>query len=236
MTSVASRVVGEQAVVLHCRPYRESSVIVSMFTRHYGRVAGVARGARKRLMGQSLRTLGTVTVSWTGGPLVTLTTIEAVTHPWLRGNDLAAAFYALELVMRLTGEHDSHPRIYVALTWLIESLENGRLPTDVVLRSFEKLILEELGYGLDFFRDASSGEAIRAQHAYRFELDQGFVMTEPADGVATFSGRSLLDIGAENFATADARRSAKRIFRRALAVHLGPRPLVSRRMILRGNP
>jgi len=37
----------EPAFVLHSYPFRETSLIVEAFTRNYGRVALVARGARR---------------------------------------------------------------------------------------------------------------------------------------------------------------------------------------------
>ena len=40
------RVDGQAAYVLHTYPFRETSLIVEAFSRDYGRVALVARGAR----------------------------------------------------------------------------------------------------------------------------------------------------------------------------------------------
>ena len=42
-----SRVDGQPAYVLHSYPFRETSLIVEVFSRDHGRVALLARGARR---------------------------------------------------------------------------------------------------------------------------------------------------------------------------------------------
>ena len=111
------------------------------------------------------------------------------------------------------------------------------LHLEIVLRSFEKLMLEELGYGLDFSRDAETGQRIEGGCRYSFEPSVGFVVQSRDAGVddrLVISGDSLLSISAQQFENPVTRRDAKRLFRQALAQHLGPKPLASRRL-LRGK-
>ncbi|MDH3643019.1 MAG: DNA repair protein RecO [Gammaproteobacteria bacterium] len=235
-----SRVSGEAGIVLHTRAYRETSVIVSIFTLHHGRIAAVAKGARGGRRTNALQPFNTLSLSWTGrGAMVTLTGYESRTHPLLKGDAMAAAFYVVELVTRLVGEHESLPRIYAALEWSIESLSGGRPPMETVLRSFEKLLMAELGYGLDFAHDASTGLPVRADDGYRLDLERGFVSGPGSDAGApeseTYSGQVLLDIAADRYESVATRRAAKRIFRLALTAHLGPKPLTSRRLLFRGQ-
>ncbi|HIC27439.1 MAG TPA: DNA repair protein RecO, partial [Gammaproteobacteria bacterium] len=37
----------EPSVVLHTRPYKETSLIVDLFTRNHGRVSVIAKGAQR---------------------------------------------------------------------------------------------------------------------------------------------------------------------------------------------
>lgn len=229
-----SRVSGEQGIVLHTRPYRESSLIVSIFTLHHGRIAAVARGVRGRRKSNDLQPFNTMNLNWMGrGAMVTLTGYEALVHPWLKGDAMAAAFYVAELVTRLAGEHDALPRLYAAVSWAIDSLSAGQPSMHVVLRSFEKLLMQELGYGLDFTHDASTGEVLRPERNYLLDLERGFVANVTGAESDGFAGRVLLDIAAEDFESIATRRAAKKIFRRALTPHLGPKPLVSRRLLFR---
>ena len=223
-------------MVLHTRAYRETSLIVSIFTLHHGRIAAVAKGARGRRRSNDLQPFNTMSLSWTGrGAMVTLTGYEALTHPWLKGDAMAAAFYVAELLTRLAGEHDSLPRLYAGTSWAVDCLSEGRPAMDVVLRSFEKLLMQELGYGLDFAHDAATGADVTPQHSYGVDFERGFVADVSGIGGERYAGRILLDIAAEDFQSLVTRRAAKKIFRAALARHLGPKPLTSRRLLLRGQ-
>jgi DNA repair protein RecO (recombination protein O) len=221
------RVVDEPAIVLHTRPYRETSALVSVLSARHGRVNLVGRGVRGNRRKRAIQPFSVVRIGWTGRTaLATLTGCEVDHQYWFHGNTLASAFYLAELVMRLVGEREPHPRLYAGLVWGLANLDAS---PSTVLRSLEKLLLEELGYGLDFRRDVD-GKPLSADRSYRLQPDLGFVAAE-----AGFPGRALLSIGEEDFLSADVRRVAKQLFREALAEHLGPRPLVSRQLLVNGS-
>lgn len=227
-----TRVSGESALVLHTRPYRESSAIVSLLTSRYGRVPVVARGVRGSKRGNVLQPFNRVRVSWSGrGSLHTLTACELSRHAWLTGNALASAFYVAELVSRLLPEHESAPEVFAAACWTVEHLGLAASPVDVTLRVFEKRLLEELGYGLDFRSDADSGEPIRPDRSYALHPQAGFVVTSVPD--QGYPGTVLADIDRDVYDTRATRVAARRIFRQALRPLLGDRPLASRRLIRR---
>jgi len=226
-----TRVVDELALVLHSRPYRETSAIVSLLSAAHGRVAVVARGVRGGKRGNVLQPFNQVRVSWSGrGTLHTLTGCELTHHAGLTGNSLASGFYVIELVSRLIPEHEGVPGVFTAACWVLQRLEVGDAP-EVVLRVFEKRLLEELGYGLDFTCDAETGEPLDAGGRYLLVPEAGFVATGSDN--RGYAGAVLLDIGAARFQSRTVRVAAKRIFREALRPLLGPKPLSSRRLLLR---
>ena len=111
-----ARVDHQPGVVLHTTPWRETSLIVEAFTRDYGRVGLVARGA-KRPTSQFrglLAPFAPLSLSWSGRNeiknLVRVEWIGGLTP--LRGNALLAAFYANELVVRLLARADPHERLF----------------------------------------------------------------------------------------------------------------------------
>ena len=219
------------AIVLHSRAYRETSLIVNLLTRDHGRVAVVARGRRNAKRGHTLQPFHEASVGWRGrGSLMTLTRYEVVEGRWLTGNAVASAYYVAELVVRLTREWEPHPRLFVGVRWVLRRIGELDTKTDVAssLRQFEKLLLEELGYGFDFARDATSGAAIDGNAWYCLEPETGFVAAAANEG---FRGQTLLDINRDHYENPETRRAARRIFRDALAAHLGPQPLVSRRLL-----
>lgn len=226
-----SRVAKEPAIVMHTRPYGETSLIAQLLTPRHGLVAGVARGVRKTRRGHSLQPFNEMQVSWSGrAGLVTLTQFEAIESRWLTGNALASAWYVAELVTRLTREWEPHPRLFGSVGWVLEALaSNGDL--EPLLRQFEKHLLEELGYGLDFGREAITTLPIQPDAYYRLEESSGFVESEREEG---YRGRALLEIANDLYDDPDTRRTAKRVFRSALRAQLGPRALLSRRLFRNG--
>lgn len=222
--------VQEPAIVLHARAYRETSLLVQLLTCNHGRIGALARAARHGKRGHGMLPFYEQIVSWRGrGSLVSLGPWEVVERRWLTGNALASAYYLAELIMRLTKEWAPHQRLFDAMQWALRQLAEPSPEAQLAatLRRFEQLLLEDLGYGLDFTQDAASGKAIEDAAWYRLEPDRGFLAAEPHQG---YRGRTLLDIQRTCYADAETQREAKRIFRQALAQRLGPAPLLSRQL------
>jgi len=104
------------AYVLHQRDWRETSRMVELFSRDYGRMGAVARGARRA---QSpwraiLQPFQPLLLSWMGsGDLVTLTGAEAAGETELRfGPALMSAYYMNELLLRLLPRQDAQPELF----------------------------------------------------------------------------------------------------------------------------
>lgn len=234
------RVSLQPAYLLHQSPYRDSSRLLELMTRDYGRVGLVARGVRRprarlRPLLQPFRPL---LMSWTSrGDLGTLTGAEAV--PGLASvpaRSVYSAYYMNELLVRLTRRHDAHPRLFGQYAEALRELCE-RQPEARVLRLFEKRLLDELGYGLDLRRTVD-GNAVRDHARYEYRLEHGVVeAADPASGEMIFAGKSLLSLAAERLEGEDEIRDARRLLRYALGQYLGPRPLAVRhvaRAIRRG--
>ena len=146
-----TRVTDQPGIIVHTRPYRESSVLLSVLTLDHGLNTLVGRGVRGGRRGRSLQPFTELRLGRSGrGSLGTLAGFEVENQHWFRGDALASAFYLTELITRLLDEREPHPRLFAGLRWALEEMGQGEA---LVLRSFEKLLLEELGYGLDFERD-----------------------------------------------------------------------------------
>ena len=232
-----NRIQDEQAIVLHTRAYRESSLIVQFLTASHGRIAAVARGVRRvgrNRGGSSLQPFYQGLLSCAGrSALVSLNRFDLAEARWFTGNRVASACYVAELVVRLTREWESAPRLFAGVAWALGELTaaQGNEGVESCLRQFEKLLLEELGYGLDFSRDAATGEGVDDATWYAVSPEAGFIAGPVGEG---YPGAVLKAIEAGCFDEADTRRSAKQIFRALLADHLGPAPLMSRQLYRRG--
>jgi DNA repair protein RecO (recombination protein O) len=238
------RVALQQAYVLHTRAYRDSSLLVELFTRDHGRISMVAKGvkggARRKTTGGSqvalLQPFVPLLCSWSGrSGLKTSTGCEARgVAPGLSGRRLYCGLYLNELLSRLLHHYDAHEDLYDLYE---ESLQGLARDTafDVLLRRFEYQLLEALGYGFDFTQEGPSGRAVSASGWYEFHAEQGLVAAapQPNGDMPRFSGADLLAIARSDFTTTQVGKTAKRLMRQALATHLGGKPLKSRELFLR---
>jgi len=233
----------EPAFVLHAYPYRETSLIVEAFTSSYGRVAMVARGA-KRPRSETrglLQAFQPLSLSWAGtGELKTLLKAEwRGGMPLPGGSALLAGFYVNELLLKLLPREDPHPSLFDAYAEALAALAErpAAAAQAVVLRRFEMTLLAELGYALSLMRDAASGEPVDPAGRYHYVFDRGpqriaaNVAQEPAPGRPVVRGATLIALTTQAFPDAETAAEAKRLMREVLDHHLDARQVFSRRIV-----
>lgn len=229
----------QPAFVLHRRAYRETSFLVELFTRDHGRLTVIARGVRKAKSASSglLQPFVPLLVSWSGkGELMTLSHVEASGHMQvLLGDCLFAGFYLNELLMSLLQRWDAHPNLFNVYADTIIALQTNLLQQKT-LRSFEKYLLEDLGYGL---LPSTAAASITPDQYYRFVPDMGFVVSELGEAVLAksniFAGKNLIAIAQENWADEDVLQDAKRLTRLMLAPLLGAKQIHSRKLFVKAS-
>lgn len=228
------RVTLEPAYLLHHHPYRETSRLLELLTEQHGRIAAVARGARRpdSRWRSALQPFVPVLASWTGrGELVTLTGAEqAGPAPRVPPARLMSAWYANELLLRLLGREEAQRSIFVTYAALLTELADGAEEARA-LRLFEKRLLEALGYGLELTRDALTGEEVRAELSYVYRLERGPQAVGVAEGELVLAGSSLLALAQEQLDNPVALADARRLLRAALDLYLGGRPLKTRQVL-----
>lgn len=229
---MTERVDGEAAFILHARPWRETSLIVDVLSRHQGRLGLVARGARRQASSLKARLVPfqPLSLSWFGkGALRTLHGAE-----WqggdlsLRGHGLMCGFYLNELLLRLLPEGDPHETLFDRYQSTLESLNQGG-DVEPILRRFELDLLSELGYAQPLGHTANGGE-IRASVHYGYEYGVGVVPPRP--GEPAYLGRTLLDLARGDLTDPATLAEGKLLMRGLLAHYLGEKPLATRQLLI----
>lgn len=222
------------AFLLHSTPYRETSLVVDLFTREHGRIAAVAKGAKRprSALRAVLLQFQPLLATWTGArELRTLTGAEWTGGlPAPQGDALLCAFYLNELLMRLLPREDAHPALYDAYEQALRELSEGGAPADETLRRFEWLLLRETGYAPDLERDAAD-RPIDDRGLYRWSPGGGFAAAEPGEASAV-AGSTLRELAGGRFGSAAVRQQAKYLMRAILAHHLDGAPLNTRQILI----
>lgn len=226
----------QPAFVLHTYPYRETSMVVEAFTRNFGRLPLLAKGAKRpsSALRGLLRAFQPLQLSWGGkSELRILHKAE-----WqgglapLQGTSLICGFYLNELLMRLLHRNDPHEQLFTyyqdALTAL--SMCKDYMP---VLRDFEQRLLQELGYALTLDQDAARGEPIDPDSDYCYEIERGPVKLEENDCShgRRVSAKTLLDMKRGDYSSAATRQQSKVLMRHILNHYLGDQPLHTRQLL-----
>ena len=233
--STQRRVQQQPAFILHHRPFRDSSQLLDVVTRDYGKIALVARGSRRsksRLAG-ILRPFLPLRVSWVARTdLGTLTGAEAAGTPaGLRGDAMLSAYYVNELLLHFLHRHDPQTDIYSLYEDTIMALV---ATTDIAasLRSFEIELLKLLGYALNLAHESGTDRPLRADHHYEYRIEQGAVPVSRNDGPMVFSGTVLQAVAEQQFDDPKVLAAANRLLREVIAHHLGGKELKSRKVLL----
>ncbi len=211
----------EPAYVLHARPFGDTSLLLEVFTAHRGRVGLIAKGARapKSKKRALLQVLQPLLMSWReSGELGTLTAVEpAAAAVTLSGEPLFCAWYANELVLKLCARHEAHPVLFAAYARLLLRLVDD---AEAGLRAFERVLLEELGYGLALPDDIDAGGS------YWYASSEGFRGARSEDPAAEiYAGTALAALRDDNLQAAADYQAARRLLRAAL------RPLLAGRVL-----
>ena len=225
----------ELAFVIHSYPFRETSLLLDVFSRHHGRLSIVARGARRP--GSALRGLlmnfQPLSLSWFGkGEVRTMHSAEwQGGQPYLQGKALMCGFYLNELMVNLLGRDDPHEQLfdYYRATLLRLAQETDHAAT---LRCFEKHLLQELGYALTLDREAGNGKAVQAELCYRYAVEHGAVPDDgdPSTGLPV-SGKTLLDMVVDDYDDPLTAQQSKQLMRILMNHYLGGKTLHTRELI-----
>jgi DNA repair protein RecO (recombination protein O) len=223
----------QPAFVLHTYPYLETSLLVETFTRNFGRLPLVAKGAKrpKSALRGVLRAFQPLLLSWGGkSELRTLYKAEwqGGQRP-LQGTGLICGFYLNELLVRLLHRNDPHEHLFEYYQKALEELStfDDYIP---VLRGFEQRMLQELGYALTLNHDVASGKPIDPDREYTYEIERGPLHGDSAHGLAIL-GKTLLDMEQGDYSDTLTRQQSKTLMRYILNYYLGDQPLYTRQLL-----
>jgi DNA repair protein RecO (recombination protein O) len=162
------------AVVLRATDFSETSRIVTLWTREFGKVRALAKGGRRPRspFESGLDLLGVCSICFlrkSSGGLDLLTEAQVVRRfPRLRADlsALYAAYYIAELLADWSGDYDPHPVLFDEALETLQALGAPDCPTGPRLARFEFVLLRELGYAPTLTGCAACAAALDPAEAF----------------------------------------------------------------------
>jgi len=241
----------QQAYVLHHYDWSESSLILDLFTRDRGRIAVVAKGAKRPysqlravlLPFQRIQvTLSKPAKSGSaadgeGPEVVTLRGAEwagGATMP--AGAALFSGYYLNELLLKLLARQDPHPALFDAYAQTLPELHASEdAQSQAALRAFELRLLAELGLLPDLSLATTTQAPVLSRQGYAISPDAGVIAGGELDGDLLVQLQAALLHGsgaALRQACLSALPALRSQLRGLLHYHLGQKPLRTRQVML----
>ncbi|GKT11277.1 MAG: DNA repair protein RecO [Thiomicrorhabdus sp.] len=231
------------AFVLHSRPYRETSVLVTFFSPDYGKFNGVVRGVRggRKTSSQKsaiLQPFQLLTIQWREranktSDLVSIQQFELANLGFpLSGDASICGLYLNELLYRLLFPQVAAEPLFEHYQKALYQLLSAKNRNEQAwsLRQFEHQLLNELGQALVCDVDLYQ-QPIDAQADYYFYPETGAIKVE-MDSLATgiaISGQCLTVLAQQSYCEA-CLPQLKQLFRTILNQYLGDKPIMTRQL------
>ena len=229
VTPMETRVTDQISFLLRRRDWQNTSLMLDFFTRDYGCIRAIAKGARRNPARTPYQPFVMFSINWSGNhELKTLTSIEGQALPVGEENYLSL-LYVNELIGALLPQGESNPGVFASyLSLLQQSVETIG---EADLRRFELELMQLLGYFPDVSRDATTGEAIREEMHYQFVINRGFV-TCPNSARDSVGGQVIIDWAEGKYQLDSVLRLAKSVLRSTIDFNLQGKTLKSRDVYL----
>ena len=175
-----SEIVKTEAVVLHKIKYGDSSIIVTLFTKDYGKMTAIVKGGRnpKSKLGLVIDTCNHLQIVFykkDSREIQLISSADVISHyPNLKNNFDSTRYVqaVLELVKNLTVEHEINLKLFNGLVRILSLFEESKELAVILFARFFMFFLTELGYQLQLEKCSGCGkkELSKSELSYNYEL------------------------------------------------------------------
>ncbi|MBC3871265.1 DNA repair protein RecO [Undibacterium oligocarboniphilum] len=229
------RVQNQPAFILHSWPYKETSLILDVLTRDYGRIALVAKGAKRphSQLRSVLQTFQPLQVGWTGKSEIRVLT----TADWVGGmrplerSALLCGFYLNELLIKFLIRDEPQTPLFDQYVSTLNQLAHDT-SAPAVLRQFELILLRESGLLADLTFCTQTRQSVDPVQNYVLDPDAGVRPIRASDTLPAVSGKTLLDMKSDNYSDPVTQFQSKMLMRHVLGHHLQGSALNTRQILI----
>ncbi len=229
------KILDQAGFVLHAWPYKETSLLLDVFSRDHGRISLVAKGAKRpfsQLRGV-LHTFQPLRLGWSGKAEIK-TLIQA---EWVAGllplerEALISGYYLNELLLKLLPKDEPQGPLFEQYLFSLTSLAQGIEPQRV-LRQFELQLLRAGGLLGDICWCQSRQAQVLADQIYVLDPQFGTRPARTDEYLPKVHGKTLLDLAQAETADSRTQQESKLLMRYLLSYHLNGKQLSTRQILL----
>ena len=208
------------AWLLHSKKFKENSAICTILTEKKGKLSVLINGTNSKKKRALLSPFQGLWLEYQDtGSLKKVTALESCNINFrLYGTNSICGLYLNELLIKTLPEEESVTAITNAYCSCLQKMCNDKKPAHA-LRSFEMILLTEIGYGLPFDQIQSSNK-----QNFLYCYEGGFVeVDQPQEN--SFAKNHLEKIIAQEWQDPIVNNIAKKLFRQAMQPVLNYKPL-----------
>ncbi len=156
------------AYILNRRPFRDSSLLLDIFSEDFGRICCVARPAKKRgkVVKGNTEPFRYLHIHWLGkGDVKTLTEADERGRHSIPASELMLGLYINELILMFTQQYEPHPELFSAYKYTLHKIGDSQINRQILMR-FELYLLQSLDYSIIVDKTQDELESLINSDAY----------------------------------------------------------------------
>lgn len=193
-----SEITKTEAVVLTKIDFGDSSNIVSLFTREFGKISAMVKGGKK---GKEARSgivdppnhLQVIIYSKSSREVQLISGAEIISHYPKTKDDyekLKYSYAVLELLKKILPEHEQNHKVFRGTVRILELIETGSEPAEVTFSRFFMFFLKESGYEIQIDKCSSCGKTTGGNSSLSYNFEIGILCDECGEGYVKSFGIS----------------------------------------------
>lgn len=175
-----------EGVILRKSDYGDSSNIIALYTRDFGKISAILKGAKSSkskygATGDILNRVEIVFYKKEGRQVQTVSQIDLLKHYQKIKEDLDSLKYAcaiLELVSKLTLDEEYNTRLYEGLVKIFDLMESGDSNSKFLFTKFYLFFISELGYKIAVDECIICSKILLNGSKLFFNFDNGFMCND----------------------------------------------------------
>jgi len=229
------------AYILNRRPFRDSSLLLDIFTEDQGRICCVARPAKKRgkVVKGHTEPFRYLHIQWLGkGDVQTLTEADERGRHDIPASELMFGIYINELIMIFTRQHEPNVELFNAYKYTLHKIGDSLINQQILMR-FELFLLQNLDYSIAVDKSKKELEKlIESKTYFNFSTDNGlYIDKDKSIDDGSYQAQKLLISAELLLALQDIQNMQEshwkelRVFLDKVFSTLAPRPINSRKLL-----